>query len=202
MKVRIASSDPSKVRSLKEKYSLSLLAATILERRGVEDGEDMMYFLESDTVYLHSPFESDDIYTAVDRINDAIEENERILIFGDRDVDGVTATAIMARTLRKLGAENVFTRLPSGDEPYGLTSDSVDEILDKGYTLVITVDCGISSVEEIRALERNGVDVIVLDHHIPGEELPPAAAIFDPRVSGSGYPFESLAGCAVAAKTA
>ena len=202
MKVRIASSDPSRVRSLKEKYSLSLLAATILERRGVEAGEDVMYFLESDTVYLHSPFESDDIYTAVDRINDAIEENERILIFGDRDVDGVTATAIMARTLRKLGAENVFTRLPSGDEPYGLTSDSVDEILDKGYTLVITVDCGISSVEEIRALERNGVDVIVLDHHIPGEELPPAAAIFDPRVSGSGYPFESLAGCAVAAKTA
>ena len=202
MKVRIASSDPSWVRSLKEKYSLSLLAATILERRGVEAGEDVMYFLESDTVYLHSPFESDDIYTAVDRINDAIEENERILIFGDRDVDGVTATAIMARTLRKLGAENVFTRLPSGDEPYGLTSDSVSEILDKGYTLVITVDCGISSVEEIRALERNGVDVIVLDHHIPGEELPPAAAIFDPRVSGSGYPFESLAGCAVAAKTA
>ncbi len=202
MKVRIASSDPSRVRSLKEKYSLSLLAATILERRGVEAGEDVMYFLESDTVYLHSPFESDDIYTAVDRINDAIEENERILIFGDRDVDGVTATAIMARTLRKLGAENVFTRLPSGDEPYGLTSDSVSEILDKGYTLVITVDCGISSVEEIRALERNGVDVIVLDHHIPGEELPPAAAIFDPRVSGSGYPFESLAGCAVAAKTA
>lgn len=202
MKVRIASSDPSRVRSLKEKYSLSLLAATILERRGVEAGEDVMYFLESDTVYLHSPFESDDIYTAVDRINDAIEENERILIFGDRDVDGVTATAIMARTLRKLGAENVFTRLPSGDEPYGLTSDSVSEILEKGYTLVITVDCGISSVEEIRALERNGVDVIVLDHHIPGEELPPAAAIFDPRVYGSGYPFESLAGCAVAAKTA
>ena len=202
MKVRIASSDPAKVRSLKERYSLSLLAATILERRGVESGEDMMYFLESDTVYLHSPFEADDVYTAVDRINDAIDNGERILIFGDRDVDGVTATAIMYRSLRKLGAENVFTRLPSGDEPYGLTMDSVNEIMEKEYSLVITVDCGISSVEEIRTLEKNGIDVIVLDHHIAGEELPPAAAIFDPRVPGSGYPFDGLAGCAVAAKMA
>ena len=202
MKVRIASSDPAKVRSLKERYSLSLLAATILERRGVESGEDMMYFLESDTVYLHSPFEADDVYTAVDRINDAIDNGERILIFGDRDVDGVTATAIMYRSLRKLGAENVSTRLPSGDEPYGLTMDSVNEIMEKEYSLVITVDCGISSVEEIRTLEKNGIDVIVLDHHIAGEELPPAAAIFDPRVPGSGYPFDGLAGCAVAAKMA
>lgn len=202
MKVRIASSDPAKVRSLKERYSLSLLAATILERRGVESGEDMMYFLESDTVYLHSPFEADDVYTAVDRINDAIDNGERILIFGDRDVDGVTATAIMYRSLRKLDAENVFTRLPSGDEPYGLTMDSVNEIMEKEYSLVITVDCGISSVEEIRTLEKNGIDVIVLDHHIAGEELPPAAAIFDPRVPGSGYPFDGLAGCAVAAKMA
>ena len=202
MKVRIAASDPMKVRVLRERYSLSLLAATILERRGVGSGTDMMYFLESDSVYLHSPFESDDIYTAVDRINDAIEENERILIFGDRDVDGVAATAIMARTLKKLGADNVFTRLPSGDEPYGLTQDSVDEILEKEYSLVITVDCGISSVDEIRMLERNGVDVIVLDHHIAGEELPPAAAIFDPRIPGSGYPFDGLAGCAVALKMA
>lgn len=200
MKIRIPASDPAKVRAIKDRYSLSLLAATVLERRGAVTEDDMLYTLESDSVYLHSPFECDDVFTAVERINDAVNEGERILIFGDRDVDGVTASAIMFRGLRSLGAEHVSIRLPSGDEPYGLTMDSVSEILEKEYTLVITVDCGISSVDEIRALERSGVDVIVLDHHIAGEELPPAAALFDPRIPGSGYPFEGLAGCAVAAK--
>ena len=200
MKVEIKQSDSARVRYLKEKYSLSLLAATVLERRGIDTDEEMMFTLESDSVYLHSPFECDDVYSAVERIRDAIESGEKILIFGDRDVDGVTASAIMYRGLREAGAEDVSVRLPEGDEPYGLTMAQVDEILEKGYTLVITVDSGITSIDEIRKLEKNGIDAIVLDHHIPGDSLPPAAAIFDPLVAGSGYPFTGLAGCAVAAK--
>ncbi len=202
MRVSIKQAEPDRIRSIKEKYSLSLLAATILERRGCTGREEMLYTLESDSVYLHSPFECEDVYAAVDRISDAIEEGERILIFGDRDVDGVTSSAIMARALRELGAENVECRLPMEDEPYGLTMAQSDEILEKGYTLVITVDCGITAVEEVRRLEKSGVSVIVLDHHLPGEDLPPAAALFDPLVEGSGYPFQGLAGCAVAAKMA
>ena len=188
------------MRAFKERYSLDLLSATVLERRGVRNGGDLLYFLENDIVYHHSPFEAEDVPAAVDRIEAAIEEDEKILVFGDRDVDGVTATAIMVRGLSGLGAKNVSYRLPCGDEPYGLTMESVAEILDGEYSLVITVDCGISSVEEISALEHSGVDVIVLDHHIAGDVLPPAVAIFDPRIEGAGYPFAGLAGCAVAAK--
>lgn len=202
MNVRIPQSDASKVRAMKERYSLDLLSATVLERRGARSGEDILYYLENDVIYHHSPFEAEDVPIAVDRIMDAIEEQEKILVFGDRDVDGVTAAAIMVRALRRLGAKELSYRLPTGDEPYGLTSDVVDEILEKGYTLVITVDCGISCIDEIAKLERNGVDVIVLDHHIAGDDLPPAAAIFDPRVEGAGYPFPGLAGCAVSAKMA
>ena len=200
MDIRIPVSDPGKVRALKERFSLDLLTATILERRGLEKPEDAVFYLETDTIYQHSPLECDDVYTAIDRINSAIEEEERILIFGDRDVDGVTGSAILYRGLRKLGAKNLSVRLPEGDEPYGLTEDTVHEILDKEYTLVITVDNGISAIDEIRELEKNGVDVIVLDHHIPGDVLPSAVAIFDPKISGSGYAFPNLAGCAVAAK--
>ena len=154
MKVEIKQSDSARVRYLKEKYSLSLLAATVLERRGIDTDEEMMFTLESDSVYLHSPFECDDVYSAVERIRDAIESGEKILIFGDRDVDGVTASAIMYRGLREAGAEDVSVRLPEGDEPYGLTMAQVDEILKKGYTLVITVDSGITSIDEIRKLEK------------------------------------------------
>lgn len=200
MDIKVNVSDPGKVRSLKERFSLDLLSATILERRGVESAEDALYYLESDMIYQHSPLECDDVFTAIDRINAAIEDGEKILIFGDRDVDGITGSAILYRGLKKLGASELSVRLPEGDEPYGLTSDIVREILEKEYTLVITVDNGISAINEIKELEKSGVDVIVLDHHIPGDELPGAVALFDPKIPGCGYPFDSLAGCAVAAK--
>ena len=200
MDIKVNVSDPGKVRSLKERFSLDLLSATILERRGVESAEDALYYLESDMIYQHSPLECDDVFTAIDRINAAIEEGEKILVFGDRDVDGITGSAILYRGLKKLGASELSVRLPEGDEPYGLTSDIVREILEKEYTLVITVDNGISAINEIKELEKSGVDVIVLDHHIPGDELPGAVALFDPKIPGCGYPFDSLAGCAVAAK--
>ena len=137
MDIKVNVSDPGKVRSLKERFSLDLLSATILERRGVESAEDALYYLESDMIYQHSPLECDDVFTAIDRINAAIEEGEKILIFGDRDVDGITGSAILYRGLKKLGASELSVRLPEGDEPYGLTSEIVREILEKEYTLVI-----------------------------------------------------------------
>ena len=204
MKVRIKKYDSSRARALSERFGLPILASTIMARREMPE-EEVMYSLVVDILYQHSPFTVDDVYTAVERIQEALDEEdgkeqEKILIFGDRDVDGVTSTAIMIRTLRKLGAKNVSWRLPHGDESYGLTDDAVDEILESGVTLVITVDNGISAIEEIKRLEKAGVSVIVLDHHIPGDRLPPAEAIFDPKIEGSGYPFPHLAGCAVAAK--
>lgn len=199
MKINIPTCRPDSVRRLAERYSVPLLLATILERRGVEE-KDIIYYLEEEFLYQDIPFTVDDIYTAIERIEEAIDSDENIMVFGDRDVDGVTATAIMVKCLRKLGAKNLIYRLPEGDESYGLTSDVVDEIISKEITLLITVDNGISAIEEIKILEREGVSVIVTDHHIPGEKLPPATAIINPKLEGSGFTFDSLAGCAVAAK--
>ncbi len=200
MEIKIPLSDPGKVRAIKERFSLDLLSATVLERRGLENPSDALWYLETDIIYQHSPLECDDVHTAIERIESAIEEEEKVLIFGDRDVDGVTGSSILYRGLKKLGLKNLSVRLPEGDEPYGMTENTVEEILASGYTLVITVDNGISAVSEIEMLEKNGVDVIVLDHHLPGEELPGAVALFDPKVLGSGYQFDGLSGCAVAAK--
>ena len=199
MNIHIPPCRPEKVRRLSERYGISLLLATILERRGVEE-KDLVYYLEDEFIYQNSPFTVEDIFTACDRIDDAIREDEKIFIFGDRDVDGITSTAIIYKTLKKLGAKNLAYRLPEGDESYGLTDDIVKEILDGEYTLVITVDNGITANNEILQLERNGVSVIVTDHHIPSSKLPPATALIDPKVEGIGYPYENLAGCAVAAK--
>lgn len=204
MKITMNNADLEKAEKLNEKFNIPLLTASIMTRRGIKE-EDVKYYLEDGIVFSHSPFLVDDIYTAVERIEDALESEEgrsqeKILIFGDRDVDGITATAIMYKTLKKLGALYVDMRLPHGDEGYGLTKELCSEIINGGYTLLITVDNGISAVDEIRLLEKNGIDVIVVDHHIPGESLPPACAIFDPKVEGIGYPFDGLAGCACAMK--
>lgn len=199
MKINVESFRPDAVRRISERYYLPLLLSTILERRGVEE-KDLIYYLEEEFLYQNIPFTVEDVYTAIERIEEAIEEDENILIFGDRDVDGVTATAIMYKGLQRLGAKNLSYRVPEGDESYGLTSDIVDEIISNGITLVITVDNGISAFEEIKMLEREGVSVIVTDHHLPGEKLPPATAILDPKIEGSGFVYDSLAGCAVASK--
>ena len=204
MKITMATPDTDYVQSITEKFSLPVLTASVMSRRGIKE-EDVKYYLEDDIVYQHSPFTVDDVYSAIERIEDALDttdgrEQEKILIFGDRDVDGITSTAIMYKVLKKLGATDVSTRLPHGDEGYGLSDALVDEVIGGGWTLLITVDNGISAVEEIKKLEKNGVDVIVLDHHLSQDMLPPAVAVFDPKVEGSGYPFPGLAGCAVAAK--
>ena len=194
--------DASKVRKISEEYGLDMLSATILSRRGMDDKESLKFLFENDLVYQYSPFLFDDMDSAVERVNDAIENEEKIYIFGDRDVDGITGTAILYKELTRLGAKDITCRLPLDDEPYGLTSDIVGEVVDSGSTLLITVDNGISAIEEVKVLREEGVDTIILDHHIAGEVFPPALAIIDPKIPGSGYPFDGLAGCMVAFKFA
>ena len=200
MKYSINRTDASEVRKFAGEYGLDMLSATILSRRGMADKESMKFLLESDLVYQYSPFLFDDMDSAVERISDAIEEGERIYIFGDRDTDGITGTSILAKGLEGLGCRDLVTRLPMNDEPYGLTSDIVSEVIDSGATLLLTVDNGISAIEEVKVLRDEGIDTIILDHHIAGEIFPPALAIIDPKIPGSGYPFEGLAGCMVAFK--
>ncbi|MDR0707954.1 MAG: single-stranded-DNA-specific exonuclease RecJ [Treponema sp.] len=187
------------VREIAAKYNCDPLVASILVRRGLVNGEDIRYFLEDDLRYLHNAFELPNIEDAVDRILAAKDEGERILVFGDRDVDGITSTAIMADGLQRLGMD-VTWRLPIGDEPYGLSMQAVEEFASNAGTLVITVDCGISNIAEVARAKELGVDVIITDHHNPQDELPDAIAIVNPKLRDSRYPFRDLAGCGVAYK--
>jgi len=188
---------PDLVKSLSSKYGCDLLTASILARRDIVSGEEIQYFLEDDVRHLQNPFELPGMEDAVERIIAAKEEGEKVLVSGDRDVDGITSTALVAGFLNSLGMD-VTCRLPTGDEPYGLSLKSVEDFAAAYGTLIITVDCGISNFEEIKRAEELGVNVIVTDHHNPQENLPPALAIVNPKLSPTL--FRDLAGCVVAYK--
>ena len=191
--------DPARIRMLSEKMNIDLLQTSILLRRGVKD-EEFLYFLEDDLRYLHNPFLFRQMADAVDRVHAALDEKEKILIFGDRDVDGITSTVLLYETLQALGAE-VEWRVPVGEDVYGLSEEAVRDFASRDGTLVFCVDCGISNFQEIELAGSLGVDTIVLDHHIPREgALPAALAVINPKVREDSYPFEGLAGCGVTAK--
>ena len=187
-------------KELHEKYGVDALTASILIRRGVTTGEDIQYFLEDDKRFLHNPFLFANMEDAVDRILQAKDEGEKVLIFGDRDVDGVTSTTVLYECFTALGIDTRW-RLPGGNDAYGLNKQAVDEFAADYGTLIVTVDCGISNTEEIAYAASLGIDVIVLDHHNPPETLPAPAIIVDAKCNEAGYPFPDISGCAVAFKT-
>ena len=191
--------DKNLVKEISEKYKIPLLAASILVRREITEPKDLLFYLESDLRYLHNPFLFEEMEDAVDRILQAASEEERVIIIGDRDVDGITSTVILKKALQEIGIDARWS-LPEGDEPYGVTREVIDDFAADDGTLIITVDCGISNVSEIEYASGLGIDTIVLDHHLPSSVLPPAVAIVNPRLSDSTYPFEHLAGCGVALK--
>ena len=187
------------VKALCDLYDVDVLTASIMVRRGITQANDVLYFKESDLRFLHTPFLFSNMEDAVDRITSAKEEGEKILIFGDRDVDGVSATAILYTYLQRSGYD-VSWRLPVGDDAYGLSMQAVDDFAKDYGSLIITVDCGISNAAEVAHARELGIDVIVTDHHNPPETLPDACAILDPKVKDSGYPFADISGAAVSYK--
>ncbi len=182
-----------------KKYDCESLVASILVRRGIIEGKDILFYLEDDMRYLHSPFLFKNMEDAVDRILDAIEEGERVLIFGDRDVDGITSTALLYEALKEWGLE-VSWQVPTGDESYGLSVEAVKKHYENNGTLIITVDCGISNFKEIEEANKLGIDVIIVDHHTPRETVPDASVIINACVPDSGYPHGDLTGCSTAWK--
>ncbi|HTX73975.1 MAG TPA: single-stranded-DNA-specific exonuclease RecJ [Rectinemataceae bacterium] len=190
------------VRELASRYGTDPLTATILLRRGLSDPEDLLFFLEDDPRYLHNPFLFSQMEDAVDRILLAVDEGEKVLVFGDRDVDGVTSTVLMVEALRELGLD-VSWRVPRSDEPYGLSIAAVETFAAEGGTLIVAVDCGISNGAEVDRASELMVDVIIVDHHrLQSGEPPAAVAVINPKLADSGYPFRDLAGCGVAYKVA
>lgn len=169
--------------------------AKILDNRGVDDIDEGLT--------LHDPFLLENMVQAVARVKEAIAKQERIIVFGDYDVDGISGATIMITTLKKLGA-NVSYRLPHRvNDGYGLSEKFIDEFIEKDIDLVITVDCGISCRKEVKKARENNVDIIITDHHTIPEILPEeAVAILHPRLKDSRYPFSELTGAGVALKFA
>lgn len=187
------------VKQIAKNYGTDLITSSILTRRGITEGKDILFFLEDDKRFLHSPFLFKNMEDAVDRILQAVEEDENVLIFGDRDVDGVTSTTLLYEAFRSLGL-NTSWKVPRGEDPYGLNIKAIDDFKENFGTLIVTVDCGISNIEEIKYAQSLGMDVIILDHHEPGPVLPEGTVIIDPKCEDSGYPFDGISGCAVAFK--
>lgn len=191
--------DIEEVKQLSSRYKLDLLTCSILARRRIVEKEKVKFFLENDLLFLHSPFEFEDMENAIERVLEAIESKEKIRIFGDKDVDGITSTAILVNELRRLDVDVSYT-VPDGNDPYGLTLDKIKKAKEDGVSLIFTVDCGISEIEEIELASSLYIDTIILDHHISGEILPNAYSIINPKKKGSTYPFKHLAGCGVVSK--
>lgn len=195
----ISEVDASRVRSIQQALSLHEAVARVLVNRGIDTEEAARHFLDPDLSDLHDPYLFRDMRAAVARIARAIRGQEPIVVYGDYDVDGITGTAALVKFLRRLGGL-VQAYIPDRHEGYGLNCEAVRSLADQGCKLVVTVDCGISSLEEIALGYSLGMDFIVTDHHEPPLELPSVEAILNPKVKGSGYPFPGLAGVGVAFK--
>ena len=191
--------DEKAVLALSESINVSLPVARALFNRGIETFDDAKEFFRSSIADLPSPFLLQDMQKTVERVCHAISRHEKIMLYGDYDVDGTTGTALLFLFLKEQGAEVSYYINDRFTEGYGLSPEGINSAVEQGITLIITVDCGIRENEEIRRSADGGIDVIVCDHHEP-DELPPAYAILNPKVSGSTYPFRELCGCGVAFK--
>ena len=176
------------------------LVSEVLAQRGVTSAEDAAAFLERDRSLVHSPFLMKDMDAAVERISRAVSDGERIAVFGDYDVDGITATCIVVDYLKGRGADCLHYIPRRVEDGYGLGRDAILSLHQRGVELLITVDCGITGVEEVEYARTLGMDVVITDHHECKEELPAACAVVDPHRSDCPYPFKHLAGCGVALK--
>lgn len=172
----------------------------ILIQRGVESYEAARSFFRPELHHLHDPFLMKDMHKAVDRILQAFSASEKILVFGDYDVDGTTAVACMYSFLRKYYTDTEFYIPHRYREGYGVSRAGIDFAHEQGYTLIISLDCGIKSVELIRYAKELGIDFIVCDHHLPDDILPPAVAILNPKQRTCPYPYKELCGCGVGFK--
>lgn len=182
------------------KFNISPLLANILINRGIIEEEDIEVFLNPTRHSFHDPYLMPDMKKAVERILQAIKDKQKIMIYGDYDVDGITSITVLKKFLEERGLE-VGAYIPNRlDEGYGLNKEAIKQIYDKQYRLMITVDCGISGIEEIEYANELGIQTIITDHHEPAETLPNALAVVDQKIKTSIYPFRGLAGCGVVFK--
>ena len=188
------------IEKISEEYKINKLLATILSNKGINTKEKIDLFLHPTRNDFHNPYEMPDMEKAVDRIIQAKEKNEKIIIYGDYDVDGITSITVLKSFLKDIGIEAAYYIPNRLNEGYGLNIPAVEKIAADGYNLMITVDCGITCIEEIKRANELGMDVIVTDHHEVGDDLPKAVAVVDCKRKDNKYKCRDLAGVGVAFK--
>ncbi len=187
-------------KELGEKLGISPILASLLIRRGITTESAAKRFFRPQLSDLINPFLMQDMDIAVDRLNDAMGRKERIMVYGDYDVDGCTAVALVYKFLRQFYS-NIEYYIPDRyDEGYGVSKKGIDFAKESGVKLIIILDCGIKAVEEISYAKEQGIDFIICDHHVPDNNMPPAVAILNPKRADDSFPFKDLCGCGVGFK--
>ncbi len=190
----------SKIEGLQKSLQVDAIVATLLLERGIETYEDAKFFFRPSLEDLHDPFLMKDMDKAVTRIEKAIANQENILVYGDYDVDGTTSVALMA-TYLKVKHPLVYTYIPNRyDEGYGISYKGINFALENDFTLIIALDCGIKAIDKVAFAKEKGIDFIICDHHRPGDIIPAAIAVLDPKQDDCNYPYKELCGCGVGFK--
>lgn len=192
--------DPEKVERLCAEVGIDRVLSSLLVHRGVETFEQARAFFRPSLDDLHDPFLIKDMDNAVERLHKALEGSEKILIYGDYDVDGTTAVALMFSFLKRFTSKVDFYIPDRYDEGYGVSIKGIDWAAENGFSLIITLDCGIKAIDKVAHAKELGIDMIICDHHLPELELPAAVAVLDPKREDCHYPFNDLSGCGVGFK--
>ena len=192
--------DEHKVQYLVDALAVDRSIAHLLVQRGIETFEEAKAFFRPKIEDLHNPFLMKDMDKAVERIERALATNERILVYGDYDVDGTTSVALMA-TYLETKTDQIATYIPDRfEEGYGVSYKGIDYAIDNDFTLIVALDCGVKAVDKVQYAKDKGVDFIICDHHRPGDKLPQAVAVLDPKRADCTYPFKELCGCGIGFK--
>ena len=193
--------NPEAVAAMAAATGISPVLANLLVQRGIDTLEKAKKFFNPQLSDLHDPFLMKDMDKAVERVERAVRNREKIMVYGDYDVDGTTAVALVYKFLRQIGHKDLLFYIPDRyTEGYGISTKGIDHAARKGATLIIALDCGIKATEKIVYAKTKGVDFIICDHHLPAEEIPRAVAVLDPKRADCSYPFDELSGCGVGFK--
>lgn len=187
---------------LADELNISSLSASLLVRRGIVEADTARRFIRPSLQELHNPFLMQDMHAAVDRLEQAVTTGEKILVYGDYDVDGTTAVSLMYTFLSTFYDKLDFYIPDRYAEGYGISFQGIDYADEKGCSLIIALDCGIKSIDKVEYAAKKGIDFIICDHHKPGDELPKAVAVLDPHREDETYPYHELSGCGVGFKLA
>lgn len=186
--------------ALVDELKVDSLVAQLLLQRGISNYKEAKRYFRPELSHLHDPFLMKDMDVAVERIEKAITNDENVLVFGDYDVDGTTAVALVSSYLSTY-YPNVATYIPDRyEEGYGISYQGIDFADDNGFSLIIALDCGVKAIDKVAYAKEKGIDFIICDHHRPGNQLPNAVAILDPKRTDCSYPYDELCGCGVGFK--